>query len=320
MRLRRKGVVIAWLVLGAPLRAQAPPHSDISWTAEHLPESLQDSRLLAFPWPAGRLAPGAWQTTFDFAGQSVRADSADATGLLASASATRALSERFALGALAFFDRATISGEGTRAFLRSSLWSGVPLDLPAFADFTHPRGEIRHWGAGGYAAWEKERPGARWRQTLLAGAYLERLEISRFRFDFELASGADTGVRGALDWSATYTFVTPFVGIGWTRDLGASWTTSPRLIAGLPLPRRRLEGTVSGPGFSIAGEARGGAVGDAYLGVNWEFRHRPTGLGFDLGSSLWFSGTEGVTHEGIHRAYLAHLSWSFGGGKSRDRS
>jgi hypothetical protein len=301
---------IACGLLGAPLAAQQLPKTDISWTAEHLPESVQDSRLLALPWPGHPLVAGERQTTFDLGWQSATADLGAARGLLAAAGVTWARSEHLGIGAFAFYDQLSISGGGTRDLVRPSLEPAIPLALPAFAELTNPRGDVRHWGLGGLIAWQDQKPGGRWRRTLLAGAYLERLEVSGFQFDYQLVSGSDAGARGALDWSASYSFVTPFAGIGWTRALGAAWTMSPRLIAGQPLPRRRLEGTFSGPGFSVHGSGSSPVVGDAYLGAGLAFEHLPTGLSLDLGSSLYYAGTEGVSHEGLNQAILVHLAWT----------
>ena len=303
-------IALAWGCFGLPLLAQPLPKTDIAWDAEHLPESVQDSRLLALPWPNHALVAGRWQTTLDLGWQSATAGLGDAAGLLAAASATRARSATFGWGGLAFYDRLDISGSGTRDLLRPSFSRRIPLALPAFAAFTKPRGEVRHWGLGGDAVWQRQVAGRPWRRTLIAGAYFERLEVSGFRFDYEILSGPDTGARGGLDWSASYSFVTPFVGVGWTRDLGAAWTVSPRLIAAQPLPRRGLEASISGPGFQIHDSGSGNAVGDGYLGAGLLFEHRPTGLGLDLGSSLYYAGTESVTHEGLTRAILVHVSWT----------
>jgi len=311
MRRRWLSVVLLATCLAAPTIAQGPSRTDVSWTAEHLPESLQDGRLLALPWPAHALRPGGRQTTFDLGWESAGADLGEVRGVLAAAGTTWARSERFGLGGLAFYDRSTISGDGTRERLRPTFGNGVLLSLPVLADFGSPRGQVHHWGAGGYAVWQRTGSGGVWRRTILAGAYFERLDVADFRFEYQLASGPDAGARGVLDWSASYDFVTPFVGIAWTRPLGRAWTVSPRLVAGQPLPRRRLVGTISGPGFAVHGRSSGAAMGDAYLGGGLAFEHVPTGLALDVGSSLWYAGTEPVTHEGLDRALLVHLAWTF---------
>ncbi|HXT52260.1 MAG TPA: hypothetical protein VN811_14555 [Thermoanaerobaculia bacterium] len=307
-----------WLTLvlfgtffAAPALAQGVPRTDVSWVAEHLPESVQDARLLTLPWPGRPLQAGHRQTTFDLGWDSASADLGEVRGAMAAAGTTWARSERFGVGGFAFYDRSTISGDGARDLLRPVFAEEVPLALPAFADFGSPRGDVSHWGAGGYAVWERQRSGGTWRRTILAGAYLERLDVEGFRFDYRLVSGPDAGARGELDWSASYDFVTPFAGIAWTRALGSAWTISPRLVAGQPLPRRRLAGGITGPGFSVQGASRGAAVGDAYLGGGLAFTHVRTGLAFDVGSSLWYAGTQPVTHEGLDQALLVHLSWTF---------
>ncbi|HEV8240128.1 MAG TPA: hypothetical protein VGS57_12235 [Thermoanaerobaculia bacterium] len=307
---RRWYVALLGIGLAAPAFAAAPSRTDVAWTAEHLPESLQDGRLLALPWPARPLHAGERQTTFDLGGESAGADLGDARGWLAAAGATWARSERFGLGGLVFYDQSSISGDGTRDRLRATFEEGVPLALPAMADFGRPRGQVRHWGAGGYAVWERSGSGGVWRRTILAGAYFERLDVEGFRFDYRIVSGPDAGARGELDWSAGYDFATPFAGIGWTRSLGSAWSISPRLVAGQPLPRRRLAGTMSGPGFAVRGRSSGAAMGDAYLGGGLAFTHLSTGLAFDVGSSLWYAATEPITHQGLDRAILVHVAWT----------
>jgi hypothetical protein len=311
--MRRRPLLLALLgtFVAAPSFAEELPRTDVAWIAEHLPESVQDGRLLTLPWPAQPLQPGRRQTTFDLGWESASADLGEIRGLLAAAGTTWARSERFGLGGLAFYDRSTISGGGARELLRPVIADDVPLALPAFADFGSPQGEVRHWGAGGYAVWEHQPSGGIWRRTILAGAYAERLEVDGFRFDYRLVSGPDAGARGELDWSASYDFVTPFAGIAWTRALGSAWRISPRLVAGQPLPRRRLAARMTGPRFSAQGASREAPVGDAYLGGGLAFEHVATGLAVDLGSSLWFAGSEPVTHEGLDQAILVHLSWTF---------
>lgn len=44
--------------LGSPLSTQELSHIDIAWTAERLPESVQDGRLLALPWRGHPLVAG----------------------------------------------------------------------------------------------------------------------------------------------------------------------------------------------------------------------------------------------------------------------
>ncbi len=294
----------------ASLSAQSLPKADIAWTAEHLPESVQDSRMLTLPWPGHELRAGEWQRTASLGWQSVGSDLADASGLLAGVGATWAKSETFGWGGFAFYDRVRIAGDGSRELLRSSFSREVPLSLPAFAELTDPRGEVRHWGAGAQAVWQARKPGTMWRRTIVAGVYLEELEVIGFRMRYEVATGADAGARGELDWSASYTFATPFAGVGWTRPLGRSWAMTPRIVAGQPLPRQSVAGSIRGPGFSISGEGRGAAMGDGYVGAGLAFEHMASGIGIDVGSSLWYGATEGLTHEGLSRSLLVHLTWS----------
>jgi hypothetical protein len=297
------------MLLAGGAVGQSLPKTDIEWTAEHLAESVQDSRLLALPWPDHALVAGAWQGSVDAGWQSATADVAEASGFLLAGGATYAVSERRAYGGFAFYDRLSIGGNGGQDVLRVGFSREVPLALPAWADFSDPRGEVRHFGLGGDVVWQRQRVGSAWRRTILAGGYAERLELVGYQLDYRLTSGPDAGSRGVVDYSASYSFLVPFVAIAWTRPLGSHWTLSPRLIAAQPLPRAGLAGTIRGDTVAASGSGDTPAMGDGYLGAGVAFEHLPSGLAFDLGSSVFYAGTEGLTHEGLTQALLLHVTW-----------
>jgi hypothetical protein len=311
----RFGFLAALLAL-APLPALAaipnPDPEDIDYITEHLPESGMDARFLALPWPAGRLEAGAWQTTVEAGYAETAASFLELDGPLLAASAAYSFRDGWAIEGMGFYDSLKVSGGSGREILNPT-FARPPLDLPEFADFSHPRGDYRYAGAGLGLVWQ--RPGSRedrwW--TVTAGALWSRLELDAFQVDYEVAAGASAGAQGVLDHSSTNDFVTPFVGLGWTRPLGARFSFSPRALAVSPLPKGDFTGRITGPGFDSSGAGavggRGTNIGDPFVGLGLELVHRPTGLGVDLGGTLYFAGAEGIVHEGVRRALTLQITW-----------
>jgi hypothetical protein len=213
---------------------------------------------------------------------------------------------------MGFYDALKISGGSGREILNPT-FARPPLDLPEFADFSHPQGDYRYLGAGVGLVWQ--RPGStedRW-WTVTAGALWSRLELDGFQMDYEVATGASAGAQGLLDHSSTNDFATPFVGLGWTRPLGARFSLSPRALAVAPLPKGDFTGRITGPGFDSSSadavSGRGTNIGDPFVGLGLEIVHRPTGLGIDLGGTLYFAGAEGIVHKGVRRALTLQITW-----------
>jgi hypothetical protein len=304
------------------LLAMAPLHAfaaianhdpeDIDYITEHLPESGMDARFLALPWPAGRLEAGTWHTTVEAGFVSTAASLLKLDGPMLAASAAYSLRDGFAVEGLGFYDQLAISGGRGREILHPT-FASPPLDLPEQADFSHPRGDYRYLGVGAGLLWQRpgKRPDHWW--TFTAGALWTRLELDGYQVDYEVATGASTGTRGVLDHSSTNDFATPFVGVEWTRPLGASFSISPRALAVSPLPKGDFTGRITGPGFNLSSadpvSGRGTNIGDPFVGLGLEVLHRPTGLALDLGGTLYFAGAEGIVHEGVSRALSVQVAW-----------
>src|SRR5215510_7838623 len=102
------------LVLLLPLPVQAaipnPPHEDIHFVAEHVPEAAQDARYLALPWLSGRMEPGRWQETFQVGYARADADFLTIDGPMVAFNAGRGFSDRWGLSLLGFYDSMKVSG------------------------------------------------------------------------------------------------------------------------------------------------------------------------------------------------------------------
>lgn len=310
-------VLAAAALLAGPAReARAalpdPPHEDIHFVLEHVPEAAQDARFFALPWPAERLSEGRFQAFAGAGWSEAKADFISERGSLASLGAAYGLSPRSGLSLFGFYDQFRVSGGSGEQVLRPRFAPGIPLDLPERALFSHPRGEFRHFGLGASYLCELSPAGARRPWTLQAGLLLERLELTRFRLDAELLGGADAGARVVLDHSSRATFFTPYVGIEKSFPLGSSLVLRPRILAGVPLPAGDFDGRLTGPGFDASSRDPGGkpgAIGDGFVALGVGLLHRPSGLELDLGAALGFAAFEPATHEGLGSALLMHLSW-----------
>src|ERR1044071_5708059 len=94
-----------------------------------------------------------------------------------------------------------------------------------------------------------------------------------------IVSGANQGSSGVLDHSASYAYLTPFLGVKNTYRWNSKVSWSPHFRSALPLPKRGWVGRLTGPGFDVSGntkDSRGAAaMGDGYAGFGLEIQHHP---------------------------------------------
>ena len=286
-----------------------PPHEDFFFLAEHLPEGVEEARYFSLPWPETNLEPGGWHPIVGLGGADVGADFARARGGLATLGASHAWSSKWALQLFGFYGSFDVTGDTGEDVLSEFALDGVALDLPERARFSDPRGRFVHSGLGFAVA--RTLTGRRpW--TLLGGLLLERLELDRYRYDYELLDGADAGASGVLDLSGSNDFVTPYVGVSVALPLGQRWLALPRAQLGVPLPPGELDNRMTGPGFDLSTSATGaesGKIGDGFFTLGAGLRDRVTGLEVDLGATVAFPLIQGWTHPGIDRAWLLSVTW-----------
>mgnify|MGYP003507674105 CR=1 FL=1 len=301
------------LLLFSQIRSGAATEG-IEFVAEHLPEALMDNRLASLPiWDWQAPDKGEWQRRAALGFSRTTAGSIKLSGPLASVAVKRSINPHWSWTAFAFADRATFrSGEERRA-LRPRFATGIPLALPADAVLTNLGGTVRDLGAGFVLAraMDSNRLGAR---RLLAGLQWQRAQLRGYALDYRIVSGASFGIAGALDYSATYSYLTPIGGIEWSRTVG-NWGVAPHVLAALPLPPHGLRGRISGPGFEIAGRTdevgNGKHVGEPYLGFGLALTYRPLGLIVDLGSSLSQAFLERLTHKGLDQNLMMSIEYQF---------
>jgi hypothetical protein len=289
----------------------SPPKEDISFIAEHLPESAQDARYLFLPWPAYALQAGKWQGSLEPGYVDTGAGFLKLRGPMFAGNSVYGFSDHWGLEILAFYDSAKVSGGRGTEVLRPFSLRNVPLDVPENAEFSNPSGDYTHWGAGAALLRDVPLEGGR-RFTVAFGVLADRLEIQDYRMDYRILSGASAGAQGVLDHSSSGTYATPFVGFQYSAPLGSSFALTPRFVVGVPLPPADFDVRLTGPGFDLStarGGGKPGRIGDAYLGVSAGLVHLRSGLEVDLGSTLFYPVFEKVTHPGVDRAYTLQLAW-----------
>ena len=297
------------LIAALPRTGLAEPH-DIHYTAEHVLENSMDVHHQALPWPGSELSIGRWQTSVDLSIAQTHDEFVDLDGPMLAFAAAAGVSERWGYEVLGFYGDMRIGGGAGDAPLGASFLLNVPLDLPQPATFTAPRGTLQHYGVGGAFVHKLgERPTASSR--LIAGVLLEHMQGKDFGIDYRLLAGADAGTTGTIDHSNSATYLTPFVGWEQTRSLGSRWSWSPRAMFFLPLPPAELHSRIVGPGFDIATPSPGanGKFGDGFVTLGIALTHEPSGFEIDLGGLLLFPISESLSHPGVDRSSVLHVTW-----------
>jgi hypothetical protein len=304
---QRYGLALCAL-LGLP--GLATGAESIEFVGEHLPEIAMDNRYASLPiWNACEPARGFCQAVS--AGYA-RTHSATLSidGPMLAVSVTRPLAERARLTAFAFFDELALAGGDERRPL-DVLFATPPLALPVAGKFTNLAGSARHSGAG--LAFNRN-AGLRWLPAFewSAGLMWERVALRDYAFDYEILDGPQQGISGTLDYSASYTHVTPFAGLAWTRARGR-WSFTPHAQFALPLPRRGVVGHITGPSFDLAGSTdtngHGKHFGDPALTLGFDLTYQPWHLTIDLGSTLTQAAFEPLVHEGVQHNWMVAARW-----------
>jgi len=303
----RRAVLWASGVLAASMAGAAAAQSehDIHFLSEHAVESGMDAHYVALPWPSAHLEHGAWRQSVDVSIASTRAEFIDLDGSMVGFGATKATGPGRGYVLLGFYSEMDFSGTGGRSVLAGYYLNSVPLDLPNAADFKAPRGTLRHFGIG--AAYVRNLGSSQ----LIAGLLVERTDVLGFEMDYRLAAGADAGTTGLYGQSSAATFFTPLVGWQQIRAISTRWTWSPRALVTFPLPPGDFDYRLTGPGFDLRTPQDGttGAIGDSFVALGLALAHVPSGLEIDVGGALLFAATERMSHPGVDRAFVVHVTW-----------
>ena len=299
--------VLAW-----PLQQAVAALPSFEVAAEHLPEVAMDNRFATLPlWDADHAAAAGWQLSVQAALARTGSGALRLGGPMTALALQRPLDARLAVQAFAFVDELRLSGGGDQRALDSQAAS-VPLALPADALFTDLQGRYRDLGAG--LAFKLTDHGRFGTQQWLAGALLQRISLRNDRARYRVVQGASAGATGVVDYSGSYTHVTPFAGLAAPRALGA-WDAVPYLLLAMPLPRRGVAGRISGPGFDVEGDTlsagHGRHFGDPSLSIGLDLGYRPWGLSLNLGSLLSQALVERWAHKGVDRNWVVSTTLRF---------
>jgi hypothetical protein len=296
----------------AASRCQAGPHS-FEYVAEHLPESAMNNRLATLPLWSGAEAPvGGWQTALQGAAARSQSGSLTLGGPMLSVTAGRPLGGGWTATLIGFADALRFSG-GPEQRPLETLFARPPLALPAEALFTDLQGTYRSMGAG--LAFTLKRDGG-WlgEHQWVAGALAQRVQLRDYRATYLVLDGASSGASGSVDYSGDYDFVVPFAGFALVRRFGP-WTVVPHVLLGQALPRRGLQGRITGPGFDLQGDTatagNGKHVGDPSLTAGVDVDYVPWGLTLSVGTLFLQAWLEPAEHKGTDRNWVISVSKRF---------
>ena len=314
----RNHKVLAVAVLLAAFATGAAATESIEFVAEHLPEIAMDNRYASLPlWNAcdtetsGGHPDRAFCPGIGVAYALTHSGTLSIDGPMFTLSLARPVGKGLRLTGFVFFDDLTLSSGVENRPLAVS-FSGPPLTLPAAAQFTGLDGKARDAGFGlalnGSAniSWF---PGFEWS----AGLLWQQFKLSDYRFDYLITEGPDAGTTGTLDYSATYSHISPFAGAAWPRVRGA-WRYTPHVQLAIPLPRRGVEGRITGPAFDLQGSTADNGdkpFGDPSVTIGFNITYVPWDLTVDFGSTITQALFEPLIHEGVKQNLMLSTHWTF---------
>jgi hypothetical protein len=283
----------------------------IEFVAEHLPEVAMDNRYATLPLQ-GSCAAGrqyCWGITAGYAQTHSQTLSFDGPMTLVS---LHHPAGPWALTAFVFYDGFSLGSGIEHRPLDVLFTNGVPYQLPADAEFTGLSGSARDVGAG-FALGRAAHLPVLHDFTWSAGLLWQSMSLNDYRFQYRILAGPDAGASGTLDYDADYRYFVPFVGLALPRS-GERWDFTPHLQYALPLPKRGVQGRISGAGFDLRGDQQangyGAHFGDPSITLGLELTYRPWNLGFDLGATIMQYLAEPLAHEGVDRNLILSFRWS----------
>ncbi|MEO8313173.1 MAG: hypothetical protein ABI645_00120 [Pseudomonadota bacterium] len=254
-----------------------------------------------------------WRASATVGYSSSSASDLSLTGPTLSLGLARSLGAAWVVDGFLFMDDLRFSGRDSKRPLDVSFVGGLPILVPALAEFSNLEGAARHLGAG-----VALRRSGDWHllghHQWTVGLLWQRLRLENYRIQYGIVEGPDTGIAGELDYSATYSHFTPVAGLAWPRE-HPRWAFTPHLQIALPLPRRSVSGQITGPGFSLQGDTasnhNGSHFGDPSLTIGYDISYLPWHLTVDIGSTLTQGLLEPLIHEGIATNWLVNVRWTY---------
>ena len=314
--MQRKYQALALIVPWVLLTEAASARESIEFVAEHLPEIAMDNRFASLPlWSSckhARQADDLYCFGVNASYAEIHSSSLSFDGPMLSLSASRPLGEKHRLTGFVFYDDFSLAS-GVEHRPLDTLFVDVPLTQPADAGFAGLDGTAHDLGLGialnGSADW-RWLPALKWS----AGIMWQQLKLSDYRFDYLIIEGPDAGTAGTVDFSAAYAHISPFVGAMWPRARGA-WQYAPHVQVAMPLPRRGIQGHITGPGFDLRGNSAdngtGTPFGDPSVTIGFNVTYMPWNLTVDIGSTIAQALIEPKIHEGVQHNLLLTAHWTF---------
>lgn len=310
------GNAIGFCALGLLTQANhAAAAESIEFVQEHLAEIVMDNRYATLPLWASSVTgvSEGWQLATQAAFSRTNTGDLTVDGPLLSLGATRNLAENWRLTGFAFYDALHFSAGVDHRPLEVQFANGVPLALPAAGEFTGLDGSEKSYGVG--IAIQRRSHIRLWGDyEWTAGILWHHVALEDYSLDFRILDGPSTGATGVIDYSATYEHVAPIIGIAWPRARG-NWRLTPHTQAVVPLPRRGVEGRITGPGYDLSGDTSetgvGTPFGDPSVTFGFDVTYRPWNLTVDVGTAISQALLEPVIHKGIASNWLLSFSWTY---------
>jgi hypothetical protein len=304
----RTRIVLCLLVCAASAHAK----EDIEFVAEHLPEAAMDNRYATLPvWtPTTKALDDGWSFAAQGALGRASAGSLEIGGPMLSIAASRPLSSRWTVTALAFADLQSLSG-GEQRDLQTLFAPATPIERPVAARFDDLDGSMRHYGAG-FALSMASDSGWLGTHRWVGGLLFEEIQLRDYGWDFTILAGDAAGTQGHIDFDNDYRHITPFAGLQLMHEHG-DWSFSPHALFALPLPRRGWVGHIATDEFDLHGDTadvgNGKHFGDPSLTLGLDITYRPMHLSVDLGTLLSQAVIEPLVHKGIDSNWVLSVRW-----------
>ena len=285
---------------------------DIEFASEHIGEVGLENRLAQLPIWAMPNETERWSTVAQLGYLSAGSDSLTVDGPMAAFAIHRKLSDRWSLGAFASFDRFDLRGGTEQRPLQTLFAPKVPIARPVETQFSGLEGRNVSSGVGLVATLRSDR-GWLGEHRWVAGLSWQRVDLDRFDYHYRVLEGAQAGISGSLDFSASYDNLAGLVGLELLRDIG-NWTLAPHLQFTVPVARRGFAGRITGPGFEFAGDSasagNGAHFGDTTFSLGLQILYRPAHLSIDVGSTLTQAVLVPLNKRGIDKNIAFCVQWS----------
>lgn len=310
VRLCSRVLHIATCVALATLSHTALANEDIEFVAEHLAEVPMDNRYAALPvWGTGD--PDSWSLVGQAGYEITKVGNLMIAGPMFSVAVSHNFSQGWSLGGFGFIDALTLTGDNDYRPLQTSFAPTTPIVRPVDARFDNLNGTMRHYGAGVYlsqsttVSWLGS---PRW----TGGVLWQQIALRDYRLNYLVLAGSSAGTQGQIDFDADYTHVTPFIGLEWSHRW-ERWSLGPHMLFALPLPRRGVEGHITGPGFDLHGNTdevgAGKHFGDPSLTIGMDLTYEPAHFTIDVGTLVTQYLLEPFIHKGIDANWLLTCRW-----------